>query len=1319
MNNTRSLTSKVAVYLLTALLALSSFASLANAQITTTGRISGTVMDPQGAIVPTAEVVVKNDETGNEYKVKVGDDGSFVIASLPIAVYTVTVTATGFKQTIITNVRTQVGLASTVQITLEVGAASETVTVTSGAEVLQKETTNVGSVISGRQITELPFSSRDALDLVLTLPGTATVGRPRSSSVNGLPKGALFISLDGINAQDNFLRTTDGFFTYIRPRIDAIEEVQVSTATPGAEASAGGAVHIRFVTKGGTNDYHGGGWWYNRQRYYNSNYYFNKISRKESTPDCDRTVPGCLVETPRSQVMLNQWGIKIGGPVTPWLKDKLFFFFAYDEFRLPEQQSRTRVILTPDAEAGIFKYVVTNSQNQLETRSVNLLAIAAAKNNPDVPGTKDPTISGILSAIRESTAQGALSASTDPNLQSFTFTNTGGQNRRFPTFRLDANVTSNHHLEVIYNFQDFASRVDFLNSRDPAFPAPIPQILGSQGSNRFSLSTALRSQLGSKVVNEARYGLTGGTVVFFPEMSAASYDPFGGVAFTFPLTLANPQSAPNNSRRNSPIKQFTDNLSWIKGRHNLNFGASFTAAKSFQQSSGGNLVPNLSFGLLSGDPAITGNNNIFTAGNFPGASTPQLNDARSIYALLVGKISVVTFNAKLDEKTLEYSFDGTAIERNTVRGYGFYFQDYFKVKPNLNINYGLRWEAQLAPKHRNGVYVRPTFEGLFGISGTNGLFNPNATGGVPTEYIPVDENSKPFDDDLNNLAPSIGIAWSPQFKNSILKGLFGEGEQTVLRAAYSISYVTGGFADFNAVWNSNPGLSSAAGAQSGIEFTPGKFLLRNNPNLLRPLPTRTFPLTGKPGIAAWDFDPNLRAPYVQSWSFGIQREINKDTVFEARYVGNHSIGLGIQTNLNEVNIFENGFLQEFILAQKNLELFIAANPRCGQTGQVPCSFRNAGLPGQVALPIFTASFGSANSTSFNNTTFIQLLQQGQAGSLANQLGNATANIAFQNNRINAGLPRNFFIVNPDLLGASAVLATDSGWSTYNALQIELRRRFANGFLVQGNYTWSHAFTNLFTQPQVVALPLQPHTLRNPAMDKSPSPFDIQHAFKANYIYELPIGPGRRFDFTGGNRVLGKIFGGWETDGIIRWQSGRIFSLTGGRGTVNQFDSGVVLVGMNQEQLQALVKIRKQPGDANRGSVSWLPESFIEDTLRAFGLKPGLPVGPHLAPPTTPGQFGSFIYLYGPNLFRADMSIVKKTRIRESLNIETRVEFLNAFNNTNFLIGNFGAADIANTDQNAVTVSTATFGQTTHAYRDVSTTNDPGGRFIQLVLRINF
>jgi hypothetical protein len=1280
------------------LLLLGSFSSMAFAQVNTLGRISGIVTDPQGAVIAGAEIVVKNDEIGSEYKTKSGDDGAFFVAGLPVAIYTVTVTAKGFKSTVFTGVRTTVGAATSVEVKLEVGAASETVTVTGGAEVLQRENTNVGSVITGRQITELPFTSRDALDLVLTLPGTATVGRPRSSSINGLPKGALYISTDGVNAQDNFLRTTDGFFTYIRPRIDAIEEVEVSTATPGAEASAGGAVHIRFVTKSGTNQYHGGAWWYNRQRVYNSNYYFNTIQRV-------RNANGDFEETPRAQVMLNQWGFKVGGPITPWLKDRAFFFFSYEEFRLPEQQVRNRVILSPEAEAGIFRYPVTvNGVTQL--RSVNMLQLAAAANNPgSIPSTLDPTTSDIIGAIRQSTAKGALLNLTDPNQQQLTFTNTGSQLRRFPTARFDVEITNKHHFEAIYNFQDFASKVDFLNSRDPAFPEPVPQVLGSQGSNRFSLSTALRSQLGSALVNEFRFGLTGGTVVFFPEMSPGSYDgaPFQGLNYTFPGAYANPHNAPNNSRRNSPIQQYTDNLSWAKGSHNWNFGGSVVRVQSFQQSSGGNLAPNLSFNILSADAA----NSIFTSGNFPGADATQINNARGIYALLVGKISQVNFNGKLDETSKTYSLDGTAVERNSTGSFGLYVQDYWKARPNLNLNYGLRWEVALSPRHNNGVYVRPTFNGLFGVSGPGGLFNPAASGGAATAYVAVDKNSKPFDADYNNFAPSLGFAWTPQFKSGLGKFLFGANDQSVIRGSYAISYVTGGFADFNGIWGNNPGLTQFAGKRAGIEFAAGTLLLRNGIGSLTPPPDPVFPLAAQPGVSAFEFDPNLRSPYVQSWSFGFQRELNKDTVFEARYVGNHSIKLGQTYNLNEVNIFENGFLNEFKDAQSNLAIALAAGR--------PANFRNQGLPGQVNLPIFTASFGSPTATQFGNATFIQLLQQGQAGGLANQLGNTTANIAFQNNRIAAGLSPNFFIVNPSLLGANSWLASDDGTSNYNALQIELRRRMSNGLLFSANYTWSHSLTNMFGSGGQI----QPRTLRNRDMDRGPSPFDIRHAFKLNYIYELPFGPGHKMNFNGGGNVVSKILEGWQTDGIIRWQSGRVFYLTGGRNTVNQFDSGVELVGISQNDLQKLVRIRKDPAAATRGTVFWLPENFILNTLRAFGLAPGTPDGPRLAPPSTPGKFGTFVPLYGPEFFRADLSIVKKTRITETANIEFRVEFLNAFNNTNFLVGNPFAGDVSNLDNYTVTSNSLTFGQTTHAYRDVSTTNDPGGRLLQLVLRVNF
>src|ERR1041384_3957057 len=240
------------VLLIVALSGISAFA-----QGGSTGSIAGTAYDPKGAVVAGATVVVKNIATNQEQTTQTSGEGTFTVPSLVAGVYTVTITATGFKQAVVTEVKVDVGKPSSIRVELEIGSANETVTVGVG-ELLQTQTATIGTTLTGRQITDLPTASRDALDLVLALPGTTTVGRPRQSSVNGLPKGALNITLDGINVQDNLLKSNDGFFTYIRPRTDAISEVTVSTTTPGSESSSEGAVQIKFVTQAGGNDYHGG-----------------------------------------------------------------------------------------------------------------------------------------------------------------------------------------------------------------------------------------------------------------------------------------------------------------------------------------------------------------------------------------------------------------------------------------------------------------------------------------------------------------------------------------------------------------------------------------------------------------------------------------------------------------------------------------------------------------------------------------------------------------------------------------------------------------------------------------------------------------------------------------------------------------------------------------------------------------------------------------------------------------------------------------------------------------------------------------------------
>ncbi|HVQ38232.1 MAG TPA: carboxypeptidase-like regulatory domain-containing protein [Pyrinomonadaceae bacterium] len=247
-------------------LALISLAQLA-VRAQTTGSISGTVTDTSGAVVPGTTVTIKG-EAGQSYTATTNGDGIYIVAGVGAgtSTYTVSVSAPNFKTHVVKNVKVDIATPATVNVLLEAGKIDETVVVVSGGEVLQTETATVGTTITGRQILETPIQSRDALDLVTMLPGTATTGVVRTSSINGLPKSALAIQIDGVDVLDNFIKSSDGFFTYVRPRIDAIDEVTVSTATPGAKSSGDGAVAIRFQTRRGTDQYRGSGFWQHRMR---------------------------------------------------------------------------------------------------------------------------------------------------------------------------------------------------------------------------------------------------------------------------------------------------------------------------------------------------------------------------------------------------------------------------------------------------------------------------------------------------------------------------------------------------------------------------------------------------------------------------------------------------------------------------------------------------------------------------------------------------------------------------------------------------------------------------------------------------------------------------------------------------------------------------------------------------------------------------------------------------------------------------------------------------------------------------------------------
>ncbi|NJM52364.1 MAG: TonB-dependent receptor, partial [Blastocatellia bacterium] len=979
----------------------------------------GTVSDTNGAVVPNATVVIKNIGSGQTFTATTSDGGTYRVPALGSGIYTVTVTANSFKKSVVENVKVDVGTPSTTDVVLEAGDVTATVVVTSGAEVLQTQTATVGSTITGRQITEIPLTSRDALDIVTLLPGTAQVGRPRAATINGLPKGALSITIDGADAANPLLKSSDGFFTYVRPRLDAIEEVTVSTAAGGADSGGDGAVQIKFVTTRGTNQYKGGLYWHHRNTALNAGYFFDNR---------DRVADPVTGKASRTRALLNQFGGKFGGPLPfPQFgeggkmfnsgKDRAFFFTNYEEFRLPEAASRTRVILTPTAQAGTFRYITGGA-----TQSVNLLNLLS---NNGLVSTVDPTIGALLGQIRTASSSGGsiTPISNDLNRENFNFSSNANQVRKFFTLRLDFNLNRNHSLENVTNYQVFRSSIDILNNADNAFPG-FPNF-GGQDSDRYTNTTALRSNFSSNIINEARFSYLGGPSDFRGTLSADTFANQGGFNLglntAFGLTNATAGganavtgfSAAGNSdnRRTEETFSFTDNVTWLAGNHTITFGGEYKFFR-LSTSSRNQITPNIALGIDATDPI----NGLLTTANFPGASATQLAQAGGLISLLLGRVTAVNGTAFLkDDQTYGYLADQTQTSEQSV--YGLYVQDSWKIRPNLGVNFGIRWQPQgpFITTSKNFSNVSD-FNDVFGVSGADNLFKPGTLTGKVPSFIGTDAGYKAFKTDYNNFAPSVGMVWSPN-----LGSFLGKDGKSVIRTGYSMSFVREGSNVVLSILGSNPGGLIDATKSIALGNLPAGTLLRNRAALSAPgfANTPTYPLAGTTNDSTNAFDPNLKTGVVHSWNLSYQRELTKDTVLEVRYVGNRGVDLWRQYNINELNSIENGFANEFKLAQANL----LANNAAGGTRAGSFAFFGAGT-GTSPLPIIQSYFRGIGdptlttqytSTLYRNATLLSRLST-NAPSVLGMIGDIDGNAGRRANALAAGLPVNFFRVNPTTRG---------------------------------------------------------------------------------------------------------------------------------------------------------------------------------------------------------------------------------------------------------------------------------------------------------------
>jgi hypothetical protein len=1244
---------------------LPAVATQAGAQIRIAGAVAGTITDSSDAVVPGASVQLVDEGTGISKEMVTNDSGGFVFPDLSFGLYRVTVTLQGFHTAVYEHVKVESSRTTDLRIKLQVGSLDEQVQVQGVIPVLEMTSNVVSTTVNNKALSELPLNGRSTFTFARLMPGTQTPVSSGNTHYNGMPGGTINGTIDGINnASNGFKSGGTSFYATVPPRLGAIEEVTIETAGLGADAGAEGAVTLKFITKRGTNQYHGSGFEQLQHEGLRANSFFNDARGLA-----------------KARLRQHDFGGNLGGPLPLGrLKDKLFFFINYETAYIPRTQNQNNTVLTAEAQQGIFRYQTASG----EFRTANLLQIAAQNG---FQSTIDPSIASLLAKQNQAIPNGTLTSTNDIRTNSLVWLEPNKLIQPYPTTRLDLQITPRIAWTASWNL--YGSK-DYGRRQWPLADVPTQYLFNL---SYWITSTGLNTTFGSHTFNEFRYGVQhsgdttpGRGLEFMTANPALNGAP---IRFTTPLPLGltamAQQDAPVTGRHY--ITTIYDTLTTLRGNHSFKLGGAFRLTDwhdtSFSGPGGLLGSPAYTIGSAAGDPAV----NLFTATTLPGIQSTDLAVANNLYALLTGRLTRVQTGRVVDPNTLQYAI--TNFENWTASKMGgVYGQDTWRVRPSLTLNYGLRWELATAPYNKLGIAVFPDYANLLGPS--TGLFEPGVLNGVADPVMTRGKAASKAD--LLNPAPNIGFAWTPKAEHGLLHRLLGGGNKSVIRGGFARNYYDEGTNFFSSIPGSNPGQQQSLDLRPGVApgFSPGGLTLQS------PLPPFVaFPLAYSDTFRQADFTfsngfgtmkDQLRMPYVQSWNIGIQREIGAKTVVEARYLGNHGSHVWRTYSLNEVNIFENGFLKEFKNAQNNL----AINAANGRTG-----FANNGLAGQVPLPIFDAAFGGRGSqaplpaaSGYTNAGFITNLQQGTAGTLAASLaGNSQYLCRMVGSPFNpcarlgydapGPLPMNFFQVNPYASGFNLNLVDDSSYTNYNGMQLQLRRRLDAGLSITVNYTLSKSTSDIWADNATQTVNY--HTLRDKSLDDGPSPFDVRHVFQSYWNYDLPL--------HSRNGALNRLVSGWSFGGVLTLQSGTPFRLSSARSTVNAGDSGVVLApGVTVDDLQKMVRISKGPG---------LNKYFLDPKL----IGPDGRANPdYLRVPTDPGQFGQFIFLYGKDYFNVDASLTKDVALSQKTRLTFWIGVFNLLNNpiwNNSALNNtlpsagFVPNDPNNTSAN---ITSQTFGQ---------------------------
>ncbi len=1268
---------------------------------TGTGQISGTVQDTSGGVIVGATVKVISERTEGTRTTTTSSNGTFVVPSLPPGPYTVEIEYSGFRTYVVKNVEVTVGADHTMRVTLEPGPVTSTVVVSEAAVQVQTSEASVSSLVDPKTLVQLPLNRRNPLHFLGLIPGVVGHSAQATSStgtvthnVHGDRGRGILTTLDGIDISDPVIPRGELTNAPVNP--DMLQEFRVTTALPRAEYGRNSGAQVEMVTKGGGNGFHGNVREFLRNTVLDANSFFNN-----QRPDPFTNVP----PTKRERLQQNQFGGGISGPI---LRNKLFFFFGYEGTRRIQSLIRSSTTFTKEARNGLFRFVrgtVTSGGQSFTRLSPSLVDPATGAVRPDITICATPTQTNCLAnsvtgGAYDIVANDPRGRGLDPTMQKLInlyplpndFGSGDGLNTAFfrwnaPTrapvdtyvAKVDYNLNSKYQLFARYNLNSRNDLIgDFINTALPRTPSTVPG--RSRLSRNQSAAAGVTMQWSPHLVNDARIGFTR-TSLSFADTShpIRSGDPvFSKVPELRTSVLTTPWIYWGGTFRFPEHLQIKDSLRWQRGTHTLGFGGEVRIYRlnnkrntgSNPQGSGISVFPSVFFtrGVVLPPPSSA-----------VVANSIDRNRLEGMFNELLG--IVAQMDQIMYSNGSEYAPGNGLIMYQRQKEFSFYFQDDWRIARNLTLNLGLRYELFGVPYDKGGLEVVPD--------------KPLDQGPVTFLKAGPGTGRQWYKPDRNDLAPAIGFSWDP----------WGKG-RTAIRGGYRVNYNRLVAWALNVLeqrqpavgldpqirgecWNANPA-APALGPCGGsfvpfrlteLQFHPRVTVVNGLPTLNPPSPNviQAVPANNR-RESPFFFDDNFRTAYVHQFSLNVQHEITPNMVLDVGYVGSRGRNQFRFVNVNQLELRSNGFLAEFINAQKNLAMFRQANPKCGQTAQPACSFANTGLPGQVNLPIFTALFSAAGSQTapgFSNSTTLGNLGLNAVGSMADAMDKGQQGSRGPKAANLLGGDR-FFRPNPQFDVAGLGVSNSKSW--YNALEVQIRGSYRWGLQFAANYTFSRSIDD--TSDDTVGAGTSfdfPFDSKNVKLNRARSDFDVNHVFRAYTIYDLPFGRGRHFA-KDWHPLLERIIGGWQVNSIVDISSGFPFTINSGDDTFFSFNY-----------------LSTSPANCK-------PEAFTAGHLNKKDPRPGVwylsseAAGLFSIP--DPGQMGTCgrNTFTGPGYVQFDFGVSKTFKITEAWKLDFRTEMFNAFNQANF----------RNPDDN---IQSPTFGQ-------ITSTRAPN-RILQFALKLSF